>query len=240
MKEINSFKKGLVDGMPIFMGYAAISFAFGIFASESGLTVFEALLISMTNVTSAGQLAGVPIIVAGGTLAELAVTQLFINIRYSLMAISLSQKTGKSVRLADRLLFSFVHTDEVFAVASSKNCDVGRRYLYGLIFMPYFGWSAGTFLGAVAGNVLPEAVTSALGIAIYVMLTAIFVPEMKKNKSTALCVVTAVAFNCAFEYIPLLQAVPGGFSLIICAVSAAVIFAVFSPLSVAEEDSYEV
>ena len=155
MKEINSFSKGIRNGLPICFGYLSVAFAFGIFAGGSGLSVAEALLISATNVTSAGQLAAVPIIAGGGTLLELAVSQLVINLRYALMSVSLSQRLGGSVRLRDRFLIAFVNTDEVFAVAMAQNASVGRRYLYGLILTPYLGWSLGTLLGAVAGNLLP-------------------------------------------------------------------------------------
>ena len=165
-KETNSFSQGLRDGMPICLGYLSVAFAFGIFTVSHGLTAWEAVVISMTNVTSAGQLAAVPIIAGGGSLFELALTQFVINMRYSLMSVSLSQKLGKSVRLIDRFLISFVNTDEVFAVAISKGAPLGRKYLYGLTLTPYLGWSLGTLLGAVAGNILPAMLVSALGIAI--------------------------------------------------------------------------
>lgn len=147
-KETNSFSQGLRDGMPICLGYLSVAFAFGIFTVSHGLTAWEAVMISMTNVTSAGQLAAVPIIAGGGSLFELALTQFVINMRYSLMSVSLSQKLGKSVRLIDRFLISFVNTDEVFAVAISKGAPLGRKYLYGLTLTPYLGWSLGTLLGA--------------------------------------------------------------------------------------------
>jgi predicted branched-subunit amino acid permease len=105
------FFKGIMNGMPICLGYLSVSFAFGIFAGESGLSVLETLMISMTNVTSAGQLAAVPIIATGGTLIELAVTQLVINLRYALMSVSLSQKLGKSITFFDRFILAFVNTD---------------------------------------------------------------------------------------------------------------------------------
>ena len=232
----NSFIKGITDGIPICLGYLSVAFAFGIFAVESGLSIVEALLISMTNVTSAGQLAGVPIITAGGAFIELAVAQLVINLRYALMSVSLSQKVGKNVRLLDRFIIAFVNTDEVFAVASSKYGLVGRNYLYGLIITPYFGWCAGTLLGAAAGNILPAAVTSALGVAIYGMFVAIVVPEIKKSRATAMCVLLAVIFSCIFYYIPVLNTVPSGFVIIICAIAASGILAAVSPVEVVEED----
>ncbi len=230
MSEINSFSKGVRNGLPICFGYLSVAFAFGIFACGSGLTVAEALLISATNVTSAGQLAAVPIIAGGGTLLELAVSQLVINLRYALMSVSLSQRLGGSVRLPDRFLIAFVNTDEVFAVAMAQNGPVGRRYLYGLILTPYLGWALGTLLGAVAGNLLPAVVISALGLAIYAMFIAIVLPKVKNHRPTALCVAIAVLLSCAFYYIPLLQKIPSGFSVILCSVVAAAVAALVCPV----------
>jgi len=144
-----TFKEGLRDSIPICLGYLSVSFAFGIFAFQNGLSVLEALLISVTNVTSAGQLAGVPIIAGGGTLIELAMTQLFINLRYALMSVSLSQKFDASVTMLDRFIIAFVNTDEVFAVSSGKENKVSRNYMFGLILPPFLGWSFGTLLGAL-------------------------------------------------------------------------------------------
>lgn len=237
MKESNSFKKGIIDGLPICFGYLSVAFAFGIFATGSGLNIMQALLISMTNVTSAGQLAAVPIMTGGGTLIEMAVSQLVINMRYALMSVSLSQKFGKSISLFDRFVIAFVNTDEVFAVASSKYGTVGKKYMYGLILMPYFGWSVGTFLGAAAGNVLPQSIISALGIAIYGMFAAIVIPEAKKDRSTALCAGFAIILSCIFEFVPMLKGIPGGFTIIICAAMASALFAIIAPIDVTEDEN---
>ena len=235
----SEFSKGLHDGIPICLGYLSVAFAFGIFASGSGLTVFETVLISMTNVTSAGQLAAVPIIASGGTLIELAVTQLVINLRYALMSISLSQKLDSKVNIIDRLIISFVNTDEVFAVASSKDSLCSKSYMYGLIITPYVGWSVGTLLGAAAGNILPHIIISALGIAIYGMFIAIIVPQAKKNRKTALCILTAIALSCDFRYIPVLNTVSQGFVIIICAVAASAVFAFIAPIDTKEPSDSE-
>ena len=236
MKEQNSFLKGIKGGFPICIGYLSISFAFGIYACGCGLSIWEAVIMSITNLTSAGQLASVPIIVAGGTLAELAVSQLVINMRYALMSVSLSQKLGKSVKIFDRFIIAFANTDEVFAVASSNEGTVGKRYLYGLILTPPLGWTLGTLLGAAAGNILPPVLVSALGIAIYGMFIAIVMPKAKAEKPTALCAVVAILLSCLFYYVPAFKVVPAGFTIIICAVVASGIFAFLAPLNIAEED----
>ena len=226
----NSFRRGIIDGLPICIGYLSVAFAFGIFAVSGGLNIFEAVLISMTNVTSAGQLAAVPIIISGGMLSELITSQVVINLRYALMSVSLSQKFNSSVRLKDRFLIAFINTDEVFAVTASKSENVGRSYMFGLILTPYLGWASGTLLGALAGNILPTIITNALGIAIYGMFIAIVTPAAKKSLATAGCVLLSAALSCAFYYIPVLKKVPSGFVIIICAVTAALILAVLAPI----------
>jgi len=236
MKEQTSFLKGIKDGFPICIGYLSISFAFGIYACGCGLSIWEAVIMSLTNLTSAGQLASVPIIVAGGTLAELAISQLVINMRYALMSVSLSQKLGKSVKMFDRFVIAFANTDEVFAIASSNEGTVGKRYLYGLILTPPLGWTLGTLLGAAAGNILPPMLVSALGIAIYGMFIAIVMPKVRTEKPTALCVAVAILLSCLFYYVPQLKVIPAGFTIIICAVVASGIFALVAPLNIAEED----
>lgn len=236
VKEETSFVKGIRNGLPICFGYLSVAFAFGIFAVANGLTVPESVLMSLTNITSAGQLAAVPIIAGGGTLIELAVSQLVINLRYALMSVSLSQKLGGSVRMIDRFLIAFVNTDEVFAVASSQSGNVGRKYLYGLILTPVLGWTGGTLLGAAAGSLLPPIVISALGIAIYAMFVAIVFPVAKDDRPTMICVLLAIALSCAFRYLPFLQNVSEGFSVIICAVIAAAVMAWLAPVKEAAEE----
>ncbi len=237
MDAINSFKKGLKDGLPIAIGYLSVSFAFGIFAIENGLSVFQAVIISLLNLTSAGQLAAVPIIAGGGTLFELALSQLVINSRYSLMSVSLSQKLSKRVRLPQKLLIAYGNTDEIFAVSVSNKGEVGAKYMLGIILLPVIGWTSGTLLGGIVGNILPAMVTAALGVAIYGMFVAIVMPVAKKEKMTALCVLLAIAISCAFKYIPLLKVVPTGFTVIICAVVASVIFAIIAPVKTEEKEA---
>ena len=230
------FISGVRDGMPICIGYLSVAFAFGIFATGLGLSVWEAVFISMFNVTSAGQLAGAPIIAANGSLIELALTQLVINARYSLMSVSLSQKMDGTVRLRDRFAIAFVNTDEVFAVASGKSGFVGRTYFYGLIVPPFLGWTLGTLIGAVCGNILPAVVISVLGIAIYAMFIAIIVPTVKTNLKTALAVLSAITLSCIFKYVPELNTVPAGFVIIICAVSVSALFALIAPIPDEDEE----
>ena len=235
----NSFRRGLLHGLPICFGYFPVGFAFGIFAVSSGIPIFETLLISMTNTTSAGQLAAVPIIAGGGSLIELAMTQLVINLRYALMSVSLSQKFSPAVKFLDRLLIAFVNTDEVFAVASGQREELGPRYFYGLILTPYLGWSCGTLIGAIAGDILPAAIVSALGIAIYGMFVAIVVPPAREHSGVLLGVTVAIAVSCLVAYRPFLSFITSGFSIIIAALVGAVIAAILFPIPDEKEEVAE-
>lgn len=230
-----NFTTGLKDGIPICLGYVSVAFAFGIFTVNSGLTIWQTICISLANCTSAGQLAGVPVIVGCLSFAEMALTQLVINLRYSLMSISLSQKLADDVTFLDRMLIAFVNTDEVFAVASGQKGMVSRYYFFGLILTPYLGWALGTAFGAVAGNVLPDIVTNALGIAIYGMFIAIILPVAKKDKAVTIVVLIACALSVAFRFIPVLKQVSAGFVIIICAVIAGTAGALLFPVKNAED-----
>ena len=234
------FLKGVKHGLPIGLGYLSVSFAFGMQCVGGGLTVLQALLISMTNLTSAGQLAGLQVMLAGSSLVEMALTQFIINLRYALMGLSLSQKLGPTMNTPRRMFFSFANTDEIFAVASAQPEKLHHHYLYGLMVMPYIGWSLGTLLGAAAGAILPAFVTGALGIAIYGMFIAIVIPPARQEKPVAVVALIAIAISVAFRYLPVLNTVSGGFVVIICAVVAAAIGALLFPVKEAAAESREV
>jgi len=224
------FLQGVKHGVPIALGYLSVSFAFGMKAVGDGLTWQQAVLISMTNVTSAGQMAGLPLMIAQASLFEAALTQFIINLRYALMSLSLSQRLDKSMTTLHRMAFSFCNTDEIFAVASSQPEKVGKWYLYGLMSTPWLGWSLGTLLGAVAGQLLPEFFRTAMGIAIYGMFLAIILPPARKEKPVRVVVLLAVGMSLCFRYVPLLSQVSGGFVIIICAVAASALGAVLFPV----------
>lgn len=226
----NKIKAGLRDGIPIAAGYFSVSFTFGMLAVQDGISPFHAVLISLLNLTSAGQFAGLTVIVSGASLLEMALTQLVINIRYALMSVSLSQKLDSSVKTFQRMLIAYGNTDEIFAVASSKPGSVGSRYMCGLIFLPVLGWVGGTLTGAVASTLLPAAVISALGVALYGMFIAIVVPVAKESREVLIVVGAALVFSTAFYYLPVLQEISSGFTIIICTVAAAGIGAVLFPV----------
>lgn len=227
------FLKGVNHGIPIALGYLSVSFGFGILAVRTGLTVLEALFISVTNLTSAGQAAGVAVIAASGTLLEMALTQLVINLRYALMAFSLSQRLDNTFRTPQRLLVSFSITDEIFAVAVSQPEKLTSKYMYGLILTPFIGWSAGTLIGAAAGELLPASVCDAMGLLLYGMFIAIIVPASKKSGKVLFVVALTAGLSLICNYV--FTFISSGFSVIICAVIASVVCALIFPIEEGDE-----
>jgi len=222
------FITGIRDGIPIALGYLSVSFGFGILAASLGLSPLEAFLVSATNLTSAGQVAGIEVIAAGGTLWEMAVTQLVINIRYFLMALSLSQKLDGSFHTPQRLLAAYGITDEIFGVSHSKEGKLTPLYLYGLIVIAFLGWTSGTLLGALAGDVLPKVLTDSMGIMLYGMFLAVILPEARKSRGALAVIVIAAVISILFRYV--LTAVSGGFAIILSAVAAAALVALLFPV----------
>ena len=230
-----TFKKGLRDGIPICLGYISVSFTFGMMAANGGLPVWLSIFISVTNVTSAGQFAGLTIILAAGSLIELAITTVIINLRYMLMSFSLSQKVDPNMSLGTRLAISFGITDEIFAVSMQQKGRITGKYFAGLFLLPYLGWALGTFLGAGAAGLLPESVRGALGIAIYGMFLAIIIPPARKSKAVLFTIALASALSCVFRYVPLINQLSAGWVIIICAVVSSMLSAVIFPVEPEEE-----
>lgn len=226
----NNFKEGMKDGIPIGLGYFSVSFTFGMLAVNNGVSPFHAVLISLLNLTSAGQFAGLQVILSGASLLEMALTQFVINMRYALMSLSLSQKFDPSVKTRQRLMIAYGNTDEIFAVASSKPKKVGAVYMYGLILIPVVGWVGGTLTGAVASTVMSAAIRSALGVALYGMFVAIVIPPAKKERPVRIAVILALLLSTGFYYLPVLRKISSGFMIIICTLAASCVAAILFPV----------
>lgn len=232
----SEFKQGIKDGIPIAIGYFSVSFSFGIIAVKQGISVLQAVLTSASNITSAGQFAGLQIIVAGGTILEMILTQFIVNLRYALMSLSLSQKLDKNVSIKQRLIMAFANTDEIFAAAMAHNKTVTMPYMAGLQSLPVLGWTFGTAVGAVAGDLLPASLCSALGLALYGMFVAIVVPAARKSVPVMVTVFLAIVINCLLYFLPVFHFISTGIAVIISTVAASAVSAVLFPVPVQKDD----
>lgn len=225
---------GIRSGLPVGLGYLSVSFGFGTMAVAQGLKAWEATLISATNLTSAGQFAGLTLILAAAGLWEMVLTQLVINSRYALMSLALSQRMGQQIGVLPRLFIAFINTDEVFALAMAREEPLTVPFLLGLGVLPIVGWVSGTLLGGLAGSVLPQSVGTALGVMLYGMFIAIVIPPAREEKPIAIAALLALVLSCLFTYAPLLKDVSAGVSIVICTVGAAAVCAWLFPV---EEDA---
>lgn len=215
------FINGLKDGIPIALGYLSVSFTFGLTAIAMGIPLEAAVIISLTNLTSAGQFAALELIAAFSSYTEMIFTQLLINIRYALMSLSLSQKVEKNMPVQKRMLMSYGITDEIFALACAKEQPLTCSYFCGLMLLPICGWTFGTWLGGAATTMMPNDIRQAMGIAIYGMFLAIFLPPAKKNAAIRNVVIVAAVLSCLMEAAASFISISSGFALILCTLLAA-------------------
>lgn len=231
----NEFRLGIRHGIPICLGYFSVSMAFGMSVVLSGLPLWAAVLISLTNLTSAGQFAGCALMLAGGSFFEIGATTVVINIRYFLMSWSMSQKAEERMTLPQRLLVSFGITDEIFAVSMQKEGRLSTPYMAGLILTPLAGWTGGTLAGGILTSFLPTTVSNALSIALYGMFIAVIVPPAKRKRPVLFTVLAAIALSCCFVLIPGLKILSGGWGIIIITVAVSALAAWLFPMEEEEE-----
>ncbi len=224
----DDFKYGLKQGMPIALGYIPVAFTFGLIAVKGGLPIWIPILISLTNLTSAGQFAGTNLIITGATLFEIALTTLVINIRYLLMSLSLSQKITQ-MPLYKRCTIAFGITDETFSVASMEKQDLTFAYMSGLITGPYLGWALGTALGASICSVLPSSLQDSTGIALYAMFIALIVPNVKQSLAALTVVIIAISLSSIFTWVPYINHISDGWGIIIATIIACLFGAALFP-----------
>lgn len=237
MSKKNLFIKGIKDGIPIALGYLAVSFTFGIMAKKAGLSILQAVILSATNVTSAGQFAGLTVILAGSSYLEMAFTQLIVNLRYCLMSCALSQKFSNKTSTHHRLMVAYGNTDEIFGICTMFQGNLSPYYAFGAISVAVPGWTFGTFLGALSGSILPANVLSALGVALYGMFIAIIIPPAKKNKIILGLVICSMVLSLIFNIIPLLKGISSGFKIIILTLIVASVWAKFFPVNETTEEN---
>lgn len=224
-----AYREGLKSGLPIGMGYLPVSFTFGFLAVSGGLPVWVAVMISLTNLTSAGQFAGTNLILAGAGYFEVALTTFVINIRYMLMSLSLSQKLQRDTGTVERMILAFGITDETFVVSSLKEGTLKAPYMFGLMTMPILGWNLGTLLGGSVSMLLPQALQNAMGIALYAMFIALIIPAARKSVAVLSVIGAAVLMMCVMKYVPVFEFISSGFRVIIATVAASALGAWLFP-----------
>ena len=218
MSNKQCFLKGMKAGIPIAMGYFAVAIALGIAAVRAGVGAFAAAFASLLNNASAGEYIAFTLIAAGASYMELITMEAVANARYLLMSAALSQKLKESTSIFKRLLLGFTVTDEIFGVSMMQEGYLSPYFTYGAFVVATTGWTGGTLLGALMGDILPASVVTALSVGLYGMFISVFVPEAKKNRIVALLVLVSFVLSAAFEYLPYISTLSSGLRVIILTV----------------------
>ncbi|MBQ9085974.1 MAG: AzlC family ABC transporter permease [Clostridia bacterium] len=218
-------------GIPISLGYFAVSVALGITARKAGITSLQAALTSLLINASAGEYAGFSLIAVGASYLEVTVMEAVANARYLLMSASLSQKLKPDTGTIQRLLLGFTVTDEIFGVSIALPVPLDPCFTYGTFCVATLGWTSGTFVGAVLGDVLPLRLLSALSVGLYGMFISVFIPEAKKNRVVAVLVAVSFVASYACEHLPVIGAWSEGIRVILLTVLISLVAAILFPVS---------
>lgn len=231
------FKKGMKDGIPIALGYFAVSFTLGIPAKEAGLNPFQAGVMSMLMLASAGEFAAINVIATADTLIQMAITTLIVNLRYLLMSSSMSQKLSSDTKWWHRWLLPLYVTDEIFGIASNVEGRLNPFYNYGAAALSVPGWTIGTVLGTMVGSILPARVEAALGVALYGMFLAIIIPPARKNKFIAGIVILSMGLSYLFSILPGISALSSSMRIIILTVGISLAASFIKPIDEQEGEA---
>lgn len=224
------YGKGIKDGIPIALGYFAVSFALGITAKEAGITPLQAGCMSALMLASAGQFATINVIAASGTLLQMAFTTLIVNLRYILMSSSMSQKLDKNISFLHRLFLPCFVTDEIFGIASGVEGRLNPFYNYGAATVAVPGWTLGTILGTAVGEILPDRLVTALGVALYGMFLAVIIPGARKSRVIAVLVVVSMLSSYLFSILPVLRSISSSMRIIILTIVIAAVASFVRPI----------
>ena len=224
------FCEGIRDGVPIALGYFAVSFSLGIAARKAGFTPFQGFLASLMNNASAGEYAAFALIMSGASYFQVAVITLIANARYLLMSCALAQRFAPGTPFWHRLVIGYDVTDELFGITIARPGSLHPCYTYGAILLAAPAWASGTALGIVAGNLLPLRAVSALSVALYGMFLAIIIPPARKNKVIAALVTISMVSSYIFSRLPVISDISSGIRTIILTVAIAGIAAILFPV----------
>ena len=233
---MKNFIDGIKKSIPIFVGYFAVSFTFGVYCFNNGIAPLTSIIISLTNLSSAGQFAGAQLMTKLASIFEIGLVVFVINLRYILMSLSLSQKLDKDVKLYEKLIFGFAITDEIYALAIKEEKKIDAKFMFGLMILPILGWTLGTAFGVLSSSLLPESISQAFNIALYGMFISAIMPDTRKSISVLITVLLSVFLSCVYYAPYLSENVSVGFKVIIVTIVVCSIVSLMFPIKDEEEE----
>ena len=229
--------EGLRDGIPIALGYFAVSFSLGIIAQKAGLVSLQGFFSSFFTRASAGEYAVYSLIAVGAAYAEVALVCIIVNLRYILMSAALTQKSSPATPLWQRLLLGCCITDEIFGISVACKGYLTPSYTFSAAILSALFWAAGTATGIFAGDILPANVVTALSVALYGMFIAIIIPPAKRDRAVLVAVIISFVLSGCWKAVPALSGISSGMKIIILTILISTIAAIVRPIALHEEKS---
>ena len=199
------FLYGLHDGIPIGLGYLAVSFGLGISCRTAHLSPFQGFLLSLLNNASAGEYGGITVIAGDAGFLMMVLMMLVVNARYMLMSCALSQHLAPGTSLAQRLFLAFDLTDELFGISIAQPGYLSVWYYAGAMCAAIPGWSLGTVLGVLTGNLMPQWAVSGCSVMLFGMFLAIIIPEGKRSRVVLGCIAVSFASGWLASVLPVVR-----------------------------------
>lgn len=220
----------MIDGTPIGLGYFAVAFSLGIVARTAGLTPAGGFFSSLLTRASAGEYGCYSLIAAGAAVIEVMAVCFIANLRYLLMGAALSQKFADNMPLWKRIVCACCITDEIFGISIAYPGKLPVTYPLGATAVAATMWAAGTACGITIGNILPEYIVNALGVALYGMFIAIIIPPCRKNRFLLVIVAASFIISTICTKLPPFSTMSAGVRIVVLTIVLSAAAAILKPV----------
>jgi branched chain amino acid efflux pump len=185
------FWRGFAAVVPLWAGTIPIGVAYGVAARGAGLQSAEAQLMSIIVFSAAAQVSAISLLTSSASLPVLLATVLGLNLQLLLVGLA----AGRDLRALSvwrRLGLAVVLTDGAYGVSVARGLT-SPAGLFGAGSSMFVGWNAGTALGVLAGQAMPDARGLGLDVVVPLTFLAVLVPLVRSRPRL---VVVAVAAAC--------------------------------------------
>ena len=191
-----AFVSGARAIVPVLFALLPFGLAFGASAAGSGISPVEALGMSVFVAAGAAQLAAVPLISAGASVAVVVLTVLVINLRFMLYSASLAPHF-RSLPLWWKGLLSYHLTDQAYAAtitrfeAGEEHESLKRWYFLGTGLAIWTTWQVATMTGVFLGAWVSEGWS--LDFVLPLVFIALAVPAVRDRTTGVAALAAGVA-----------------------------------------------
>jgi 4-azaleucine resistance transporter AzlC len=187
---------GAKANLPVVLALSPLGMAFGATAAGGGLSPLEALGMSIFVFAGAAQLAAIPLISAGASVAIVVLTVLVINLRLTLYSASLAPHFRR-LPFGWKGLLSYLLTDQAYAATITRFDDGKtkepdkRWYFLGVALAIWVTWQAATMLGVFLGSWASE--DWSLDFVLPLIFIALALPAINDRTTAAAAISAGVA-----------------------------------------------